>query len=123
MMPTQIRERYHVVTNVHEQNGGELPLSSALVGVYPNPFNPAAVIEFTVGAATGSESGTSGGPQEVRVAVYDVLGREVATLVNGPLVPGRYTVSFDGRTSASGVYFCRFTAGEYTASTRMLLVR
>ena len=98
-------------------------MQTALVGVYPNPFNPSAVIEFTVGTATGVGSGTRQHPQDVRVAVYDVLGREVAMLVNGPLVPGRYTVSFDGRAAASGVYFCRFTAGEHTASARMLLIR
>jgi hypothetical protein len=98
-------------------------VQTALVGVYPNPFNPAAVIEFTVGTATGRGTGGQQHAQEVRVAVYDVLGREVATLVNGPLVPGRYRVSFDGRAASSGVYFCRFTAGEHTASARMLLVR
>ena len=123
MMPPQVRERYHVVTAVAGRGGNEIPLRTTLVGVYPNPFNPVAVIEFTVGAATGMEAGARQHPQEVRVAVYDVLGREVATLVNGPLVPGRHTVLFKGEAAASGVYFCRFTAGEYAASTRMLLVR
>jgi len=55
--------------------------------------------------------------------VYDVLGREVATLVNENLRPGSYEVTFDAEGLASGVYIYRLTAGEFTASRRMMLVR
>jgi hypothetical protein len=57
------------------------------------------------------------------VKVYDVLGREVATLVDEVKEPGTYTVQFSGSGLASGVYFYRLTAGSYLATRRMMLVR
>jgi len=123
MMPSQIRDRYHVVTGVHEQAGDVLPLRTGLTGVYPNPFNPSTVIGFTVGKASGSSDAGQMGAQDVRVVVYDILGREVALLTSGAYLPGRYTVTFEAHASASGVYICRFTAGDHTESTRMLLLR
>jgi hypothetical protein len=123
MMPSQIRERYHVVTAVHGQAGGDLPLRTGLTGVYPNPFNPSTVIGFTVGEERGSGAAGQTRAQNVRVTVYDILGREVAELARGVYAPGRYAVTFDARAGASGVYICRFTAGLTTESTRMLLLR
>ncbi len=63
------------------------------------------------------------GVSEVRMVIYDVLGREVATLVNTRQAPGTYEVRFDGSRLASGVYFYRFTAGWYSATKAMLLER
>jgi hypothetical protein len=59
----------------------------------------------------------------VTLKVYDVLGHEVATLVNEVLLPGSYEVTFDAAGLASGVYIYRLTAGEFTASRRMMLLR
>ena len=59
----------------------------------------------------------------VRLAVYDILGREVAVLVNEPKMPGEYTVTFNAAELPSGVYFYRLTAGGHTAAKKMLLMK
>ncbi|HTS00059.1 MAG TPA: endo-1,4-beta-xylanase, partial [Bacteroidota bacterium] len=92
--------------------GGGAPASFALSQNYPNPFNPSTVIGYRVAAAT-----------RVRLVVTSLLGQEVATLVDGVLAPGSYTATFDARTLASGVYVCRLSAGSFTASRRMVLLR
>jgi hypothetical protein len=55
--------------------------------------------------------------------VYDVLGREVTTLVNGMMDPGTYTVEFDGSNLASGTYFYRMEAGPFVKTMKMIIVR
>ncbi len=96
---------------VQEQQG-LVPLTARLEQNYPNPFNPTTVIsgQWTVDS-------------KVRLAVYDVLGREVAVLANGGYPAGRYSFTFDGANLASGVYFYRLTAGSFSAVQKMLLVR
>lgn len=92
--------------------GDGLPTDYALSQNYPNPFNPVTSIRFAV-------------PQAGRIVltVYDVLGQEQATLVDGEFSAGTYTVSWDAGKVASGVYFCRMTAGNFVATKRMLLVK
>jgi hypothetical protein len=86
---------------------------------YPNPFNPVTTLQYSIGAVSHEPLIAT----KVRLAVYDMLGREVAVLVNEGKQPGTYGVSFDGAGLASGVYLCRLTAGGYTASRRMVLLR
>ncbi len=86
---------------------------------YPNPFNPTTTIQYTIAGTRGQASGVS----EVRIVIYDLLGREVATLVNAKQSPGSYEVKFDGSRFASGVYFYRLAAGSYTAVKTMLLLK
>lgn len=86
---------------------------------YPNPFNPSTIITYTVGGYRHQESGVSG----VRLVVSDVLGREVAVLVNEKKAPGTYTVAFDGNRQASGVYFYRLTVGTYSETKSMILLK
>lgn len=81
---------------------------------YPNPFNPRTRIGFTVAGP---------GAAMVRLAVYDIQGREVSLLVNERKEPGVYEVTFHGEQAASGVYLCRFDAGGHRESRKMLLVR
>ncbi len=102
--------RTQVIDGVVEQP--EMPDRFELLQNYPNPFNPTTVIsgQWTVNSF-------------VRLAVYDVLGREVAVLADGRYPGGRYSFTFDGRNLASGVYFYRLTAGAFTAVRKMLLVR
>ncbi len=104
-------------THVSEPNS--VPSAFALEQNYPNPFNPRTTIKYTVAGARSQGLGAS----EVRIVIYDVLGREVATLVNAKQMPGEHEVRFDGRALSSGVYFYRLSAGSYTAVRRMLLVR
>jgi hypothetical protein len=98
---------------------------------YPNPFNPTTEIRFSVPAphADGGQDAT-GATGWVTLKVYDILGREVAVLVDERKDPGTYTVTFnanaaDGRSGglASGVYIYRLTAGGTTLTKRMLLTR
>ncbi|HTY37772.1 MAG TPA: YCF48-related protein, partial [Bacteroidota bacterium] len=86
---------------------------------YPNPFNPTTSIRYTVEGVRSQGSGVS----DVRLVVYDMLGREVAVLVNEREGPGNYEVSFDGRKLSSGVYLYRLTAGSSTAVRKMVLVK
>jgi hypothetical protein len=88
------------------------PVTYALEQNYPNPFNPKTEIRYQV-------SGVS----LVKITVYDLLGREVTTLVNEPKAPGSYEVSFDGSGLSSGVYIYRMTAGSFVQSRKMLLLK
>ncbi len=91
----------------------------ALAQNYPNPFNPSTRIEYTVGGDRGQGSGVSA----VRLVIYDVLGRTVATLVNEWKPAGIYTVQFSAAGLASGVYFYRLTAGSFAETKAMMLIR
>jgi hypothetical protein len=96
-----------------------VPTETALHQNYPNPFNPRTTIGYTI-AGTGHEAI---GTRWVKLVVYDMLGREVAVLVNEPKIPGEYTVRFDGTRLASGVYYYRLTAGSHVETEKMLLIR
>ena len=86
---------------------------------YPNPFNPSTSIGYTV-AGVGSRSSPVG---NVRLTVYDLLGREVAVLVDEPKFPGSYEVTFEASGLATGVYVYRLSAGEFTQTRTMVMVR
>jgi len=86
-----------------EESSIDAPTLCGLQQNYPNPFNPATKIRYTVGAA----SGQSQVAREVSLTVYDMLGRDVAVLVNGKVAPGSHTVDFDASGLASGVYYYR----------------
>ncbi len=90
-----------------------IPEAYALNQNYPNPFNPSTEIEFAI-----RKSG------QVTLVVYDLLGREVATLVNEKMQPGSYSARFEAGDLASGVYVYRLTAGnEFSAVRKMVLIR
>jgi hypothetical protein len=97
---------------VRETQGIGLPTEFRLEQNYPNPFNPSTHIRFSVR-----------GSGFVSLKVYDLLGREVRTLVSENLQPGSYEVTFDASGLASGIYYYRLTAGEFTQSKRMMLLR
>jgi len=77
---------------------------------YPNPFNPKTVV-------SGQWTVTS----DVRLVIYDILGRIVATLADGRYPAGKYTFTFDGTNIASGIYFCRLIAGDHYSTMKMIL--
>jgi hypothetical protein len=101
-----------LVTGVDPSGVSQLPLRFALEQNYPNPFNPTTLIRYELPRMS-----------DVNLAVYDMLGREVALLVNERKGPGRYSVEFQASVSATGVYFCRLTAGAFTQTRKMLVVR
>ncbi|MFA5833792.1 MAG: S8 family serine peptidase [Bacteroidota bacterium] len=88
------------------------PVSFALYQNYPNPFNPVTTIRYDV-------PGTS----FVRLSVYDVLGREVQSLVKETQSMGKYSVQFDAHNLSSGVYFYRLSVGQQNSIMKMLLVK
>jgi lysophospholipase L1-like esterase len=107
------------------QAATEIPDRTLLLQNYPNPFNPSTTIRYNVpGEKNGS--GVSGlGSGHVRLAVYDLLGQEVAVLVDGVKTPGRYSVEFSvaGSGLPSGVYYYRLVSGQTRDVKTMLLVR
>jgi hypothetical protein len=114
-----------------------LPGGYVLEQNFPNPFNPATTIRYTVGGpgAVSRVSDTGPGPGNpasawVRLVVYDVLGREVAVLVHEPKAPGSHAVTFDAAAIASGVYLYRMDAdspddsgNRFTEVRRMIVIK
>jgi hypothetical protein len=107
-----------------------IPSAPLLQQNYPNPFNPTTHFQFSVPEApTSQQSGwhqplvESAELQFVRVAVFDVLGREVAILVDQPLRPGEYSIAFNASSLPGGVYFYRLNAYGYQETKRMMLVK
>jgi hypothetical protein len=96
---------------------GSLPQQYELGQNYPNPFNPTTDIEFALPKAG-----------QVSLVVYNVLGQEVKSLVDGQMDAGNHTVTWDGTNShgqsvSSGIYFYRLSAGEYNATKKMLMLK
>jgi hypothetical protein len=89
-----------------------LPNFLGLSQNYPNPFNPTTSMQYTISNR-----------QFVTLKVYDLLGREIATLVNEEKPAGEYEVEFDGSNLTSGIYFYRLNAGEYSATKKMILLK
>ncbi len=101
-------------------NSKILPAEFFLYQNYPNPFNPSTTITYTIPA---SETLHATSQQLVQLKVYDVLGREVATLVNKKQSPGNYSVTFNAKNLPSGLYFYRLTAGSFSQTKKMLLLK
>lgn len=102
---------------VHPETGN--PAHYILEQNYPNPFNPATVISYQLGQDSF-----------VTLEVYDILGREVATLVKGKETAGIHPVEFNASRLASGIYFYRIEAGpnigqerNFTETKKMVLIR
>ncbi len=98
------------IVDVKDQE--QLPTSYSLWQNYPNPFNPNTTIHFEL-------------PKEshVTLKVYNILGREVLTILDEDKVAGRYDLRIDGTSLASSVYFYRLVADDYMATKKLLLVR
>ena len=89
-----------------------LPERCSLSQNYPDPFNPSTSIRFWLPRGMA-----------VTLRVYDILGREVTTLVDEVMAPGSYTIGWGTRDETSGVYFYRIVAGNYKETRKMLLIR
>ena len=103
-----------VVSNVVgvQNNNNNIPASYNLMQNYPNPFNPSTKISFALPKAGN-----------VKLAVFDILGNEVATVLNGLQTAGNHTVDFNAASLSSGVYFYKIQAGDFSSTKKMLLVK
>jgi len=110
----QIEDLASWTTGVQEGDG-VLPLHLALDQNYPNPFNPQTTIRFALP--------WSHDDAHVRLVVFDVLGREVATLINTPLGPGTYKVQWDAERFPSGVYYYQLQTPGTTIVKKMMLLK
>jgi PKD repeat protein len=112
---TLIRSEYLIVTNPQGiTNTGEIPGKFLLYQNYPNPFNPLTKISFDIPVETHSNAS---------LRVFDILGREVAILINEQLKPGSYEVEFDGSNLASGTYFYKMVSDNFTEVKKMMLLK
>ena len=100
------------LTSVTPTYVASIPLTYSLAQNYPNPFNPSTKINFSI-------------PKQgnVSLKIYDVLGKEVMTLLNETKQPGNYEVVFNGTNLSSGAYFYRLESGEFSDIKRMILIK
>ncbi len=89
-----------------------LPIKHVINNIYPNPFNPETNIQFEL--AFGDE---------VKLSIYDLLGKEIAVLVNRKMHAGKFEIKFDGSLLSSGIYICRFAAKDIIISKTMVLIK
>ena len=101
-----------LVNGIESINTGSLPDNYGLGQNYPNPFNPETAFEFSLPVAGN-----------VRVEVYNAIGERAAVLVNGTMSAGTYVVRWSAVNQASGIYYYRFSAGEFVRIKRMILIK
>lgn len=100
------------VTDVKEEENERIPNNYELSQNYPNPFNPSTKINYSIPASS-----------KVSLIVYDILGREIKTLVNEFQNAGRYSVDFNAVGLASGIYFYRLKSGQFSETRKLILLR
>ncbi|MEN8194559.1 MAG: endonuclease/exonuclease/phosphatase family protein, partial [Bacteroidota bacterium] len=110
------------------QVDNEKPNNFVLLQNYPNPFNPSTTIKYKIPSverdlSRSNKSELKFALQNVSLKIYDILGREVAILVNKQQLPGNYEVKFDGRNLASGVYYYQLKTDSFIQSRKMILMK
>jgi len=106
-------QKYELTLPVGIRNiSSEVPERYSLSQNYPNPFNPSANIKYQIAKNSN-----------VTLKIYDNLGKEVGILVNEELKAGTYESTFDGSRLSSGIYFYRLTAGDYSETKKMILIK
>jgi mannosyl-glycoprotein endo-beta-N-acetylglucosaminidase len=110
--PTWVQANILIVNVEGENKSNSVPARFSLSQNYPNPFNPATSILYEISSR-----------EFTTLKVFDILGNEVATLVNADLEPGRYRIEFDASKFSSGVYFYQLNTGTHTETKKMILLR
>lgn len=108
----RVLQFFDVITTVDPLPGTAVPLRWQLGQNFPNPFNPSTSFELKIA-----------GFSHVSVKIFDLLGREVGTLVDGELTPGIHRVTWNAADHPSGVYFCRMSAGGYREMRKLVLLK
>jgi len=114
---THGRSAYSTSIPVGISNIGEIAKEFMLYQNYPNPFNPETKIRFSLPGPSIKRA------QAVKLVIFDILGRELKTLVNEQLQPGTYEIDFDATYLASGVYFYRLISEGYSLTRTMMLIK
>jgi hypothetical protein len=107
-------------TDISDELTSTLPTEYKLYQNYPNPFNPTTTIKFTLPSPSQGEGSRV---RSVKLVVYDILGNEVATLVNQNQPPGNHHIEFNAQNLSSGTYFYKLTAGNFTKAKKMILIK
>lgn len=113
------KDKYQNIITGIEENELNFPFEFYLAQNYPNPFNPSTKIIYSIPAVSGNFHPI----QLVILKVYDILGREVATLVNEPKAPGNYEINFNAEGFSSGIYLYKLQAGGLTSVRKLLLLK
>jgi hypothetical protein len=111
-MPDQIYFRSGRIITTSVPISSELPEQVQLHPNYPNPFNVSTNVSYSLPIH-----------QHISLSVFDVLGREVATLVDETKLPGEYSATFDGSQFSSGVYFCRLATSDFVLTKKLILLK
>ncbi len=107
-----------IITNTTDVNENKTSIQKfSLSQNYPNPFNPTTKIKYTIPYIGTTHS------LSVRINVYNMLGKEIATLVNEKESPGEYEVEFDGSSLPSGIYYYRLQSGEFNETKKLVLLK
>ena len=101
-----------LILTSNNNHNSEVPKEFSLSQNYPNPFNPSTVIGFKLAVNSFAS-----------LKVYDLLGREAATLVNENLKAGTYEFDFDGNKLSSGVYYYKLATGSFVETKKMILIK
>ncbi|MCP5062566.1 MAG: T9SS type A sorting domain-containing protein, partial [Ignavibacteriae bacterium] len=107
------------VTSIKNNNKNLTANSFILNQNYPNPFNPTTIINYTIPVVDADFAST----RNVSLKVYNVLGKEVQTLVNQKQQPGEYSVTFNAENLSTGIYFYKLQVGGFLQSKKMLLIK
>jgi photosystem II stability/assembly factor-like uncharacterized protein len=109
---------------INENNNNNNPSGFNLYQNYPNPFNPVTKIKFDIpGRSVIARSGATKQSQFVSLKIFDIIGREITTLVNSELSSGTYEYSFDASKLPSGIYFYQLRAGDLIQTKKMTLLK
>lgn len=118
---TLLKSKAQTIRNLYligiEKKSTNVPVMFNLQQNYPNPFNPTTKIKFSLSIHS------EGGATEAKLIIYDVLGKEIATLVNEHLNPGTYEVEWNGSNYSSGIYFYRLKTESFSETKKMILIK
>jgi flagellar hook assembly protein FlgD len=116
MLPvSQISTLYDVETGIDKTSAGSLPKEFFLDQNYPNPFNPSTVIRFSIPAKLDRTN--------VRLEIFDLLGRNIDTLIDGEMSEGYHSILWNAARFPSGIYYCRLMTSLGTQVRKMILMR
>ena len=107
----------YAITDIDEASDHKLNSEFELYQNYPNPFNPTTTIEYTIPVSVKSENA------KVKIIIYDLLGKEVVTLVNKSQNPGKYKIEFDASQYPSGVYYYQLKTNTFIQTKKMILLK